>query len=715
MEKPLFSPSWYRIARLKPRLRAHSQIHRHTYRGEQWYVLQDHVSSRLYRFTPTAYQIIGLMDGSRTVQELWELAAERLGDDSPTQDDMIRLFRQLHMADVLLCDEPPDTRELLKRSKTADQARWKANLRSPLFLRFSLFDPDIFLARTLSFIKPLFGLFGLVLWLTATITATVLAGRHWPELTHNIADRVLAADNLLILWFVYPVVKILHEFGHGYAVKRWDGEVHEMGIMLLVLMPLPYVDASAASAFREKWRRILVGGAGILTELFVASLAMLFWVSLAPGLPRSIAFNVILVGSVSTLLFNANPLLRYDGYYMLADLLDIPNLAQRSINYLQYSVKKYLLKIPNTERPYIAPGERPWLAVYAVAAFFYRLFIYVGIILFIAGKFFIIGILLAIWAAGNMFALPLFKGVRFILANRSLHGRRLHAITVTGGSLAFVLLLLCVLPFPLWTNAEGVVWAPEDAMVRAGAGGFLQKLTVPGGSPVQKGQILANSSDPELEAQTKILRARLNEFELRYGAALATDPLKANIILEEREHIRTALGRAEEELADLTVRSPRDGLFVVPKEADLAGRFLRKGELIGYVLEAEKPVIRVVVPQTRVDLIRQRTTGVLLRFADHFDTIVPATVKREVPGGMEQLPSPTLSTAGGGQIAIDPTEQNNMKTFEKMFQFDIEIAQPRPALFLGGRVYTRFQHGYEPLALQWYRLLRQLFLKRFNV
>jgi putative peptide zinc metalloprotease protein len=123
----------------------------------------------------------------------------------------------------------------------------------------------------------------------------------------------------------------------------------------------------------------------------------------------------------------------------------------------------------------------------------------------------------------------------------------------------------------------------------------------------------------------------------------------------------------------------------------------------------------VVIPQTKVDLVRQRSSGILLRFADNLNKIVPASISREVPGGLEQVPSMTLSTAGGGEIVLDPTEGKQMKTFDKMFQFDIEPASYESEIYIGGRVYTKFDHGYEPLAFQWYRNIRQLFLKRFNV
>ena len=168
----------------------------------------------------------------------------------------------------------------------------------------------------------------------------VLAGVHWPELSENLADRVLAVENLLVMWLCFPVVKFLHELGHAYAVKNGGGEVHEMGIMLLVFTPVPYVDASAASGFRSKWRRALVGAAGMLTEILIAAVFIVVWVAAEPGWLRAIAFNVGLSAGVSTVIFNANPLLRFDGYYILSDLIEVPNLGARGNQYWRYLLER---------------------------------------------------------------------------------------------------------------------------------------------------------------------------------------------------------------------------------------------------------------------------------------------------------------------------------------------------------------------------------------
>jgi putative peptide zinc metalloprotease protein len=493
-----FSPSWYRVAKLKPRLRGHSQIHRHEYRDEVWYVQQDHSSGRMYRFSPSAYEIIGRMDGEHTVQELWEKALERHGDDAPTQGEVVRLLSQLHAADALICDISPDTEDLFRRQEQIRSMSLRRTLLNPLALKIPLWDPEAFLTNTYPLLKPLFSIWGVLLWLAVVGTAGVLGVRHFSELTDSLVDRVLSADNILYIWLTFPFIKALHELGHGYAVKHWRGEVHEVGIMLLVLMPVPYVDASASTAFRNKWQRALVGAGGILAELFIASLALFVWLNVEQGVVRAIAYNVILIASVSTLLFNANPLLRYDGYYILADILEIPNLAQRSIQYLGYLVNRYVFGSREAiqQRPYVSRGERFWLMGYAIAAFVYRVLVYVGIILFISSRFFLVGILLSLWACFSMFILPVAKKIKFIATSPMLKENRFRAVGISTILLVLLAGMLFRVPFPYLTLAQGVIWVPEEAYIRAGASGFISRIGANPGSAVQAGEVAGGVRGP---------------------------------------------------------------------------------------------------------------------------------------------------------------------------------------------------------------------------
>ena len=708
------SQSWYRVSSLKPRLKSHAEIHRQRFRGELWYVLEDHASGRYHRFTPAANQIIGMMNGKRSVQEIWDLAESRLGDEVPSQDEVVRLLAQLHSSDLLQADVPPDFAELSQRHESQRRATLLQTFRSPLAIRFPLMDPDRFLTASVAVMRPWFTWFGFVLWLAVVALGVFLAALHWTDLTKDITDRVLSLDNLLLLFFVFPVVKALHELGHGYATKVWGGEVHEMGIMLLVLMPVPYVDASAASAFADNRRRMIVGAAGIMVEAFLAACAMLVWINVEPGLTRAVAYNVMLIAGVSTLLFNGNPLLRFDGYYIFADMLQTPNLASRSSAYLGHLIQRYLFGV--TSEPLMAaPDERPWFASYAVAAFIYRLFVMTAIVLFVATKFFIVGVIIAIWAIILMFVMPLMKNATFLASSPRLRGHRTRALAVTGAIFGALAVLFFLAPLQHSTMAEGVVWVPEKAKVYAATNGFVVRLLAAPDEWVEEDAPLIEMIDSIHLARVRVIEAQLKELQVAYTAAKVRDRVQAAITGERMKHTEKRLANARESVDNLVVRSPTSGVFLLPSAADLDGRFLRKGELFGYVVDFDSPRVRVVVTQDDIDLVRTQTLRVDVRLAEDIASVIPALVVREVPAALDRLPSVALGSLGGGVIAIDPSDSGGDMALRKVFQFDLELDPRATAMQVGGRVFVRFDHGREALAWQAYRALRQLFLSKFNV
>ncbi len=715
MSDTLFSPSWYRVAALKPRIRAHARILRQSYRGKVWFVLQDFAAERSHRFSPAAHHFIGLMDGDRTVQEIWESTSAYLGDEAPTQEEVIQLLGQLHAADALLCDVPPDTMEVFRRHERHERSLWKRRLWTPLALRFPLIDPDRFLERTMPWVQPLFGWFGILLWLAVVGTGVVLAASHWTDLTEDIGDRVFAPANLVLLWFVYPVVKSLHELGHAYATRRWGGEVHEIGVMLLVLTPVPYVDASSAWGFADKRKRMLVGAAGIAVELFLGALALFVWLAVEPGAVRAIAYNVMLISGVSTLLFNGNPLLRFDGYYVLADGLEIPNLGTRANQYLGYLLQRYVFGVGDAHCPAQSTGERIWMGVYGIASFVYRIFIMFVIITFIVGKFFFIGVLLAIWAVATQVLMPVGKGVAFLLNSPNLRRQRGRALAISALLALTVAGLLFVVPAPSWTRAEGVIWVPEEAEVRAGADCFVERLLAPVDSQVVSGQPLIQAEDPFLPAHVAVLEAQLQELVAQYDAALPTDRVQTAQILEEMDAVKADVKRSREREAELILHSSVSGRFVVANAVDLPGRFVSKGQLVGYVVEPKALTARVVLAQDDIAQVREHTRAVEVMLADWGADPVPAQIRREVPGASAQLPTAALGSSGGGRVPVDPRDSKGVTALGRIFQLDLTLPAEVRSAYLGARVFVRFDLGYEPAGFQMYRALRRLLLRQFNV
>jgi len=709
----LHSPSWYRVAHLRPQLRSHARIHRHQYRGELWYVLEDKLSRRVHRFNPIAYYVIGLLDGRRTVQQIWENASTRFGDDAPTQDEVIRLLGQLHAAEVLQTEAMPDVAELLRRAKRTKKKTWLQNLLSPMAMRFPLVDPDRALERWLPWYRPWFGWAGAIVWLIVVAIGAVNAVSHWNELTEDVTSRVLAPENLLLLWLTFPLLKLAHELGHACAVKAWGGEVHEMGVMFLVLVPVPYVDASAASAFPEKRHRVVVGAGGMIVEVFIASLAFALWLEIQPGILRAVLFNVMLIAGVSTVLFNANPLLRFDGYYIASDLLEIPNLRQRAQQYFSSLLESRLF---GTSAPTSDAGlrERTWLVFFAVASFLYRMTITVSIAAFIATQYFFLGVLLAIWALVTGFLLPVGMLLNYLAFSPRLRRYRVRALATSGAAAALLLILVFLVPLPSWTNAQGVIWDAEQSSVRGATDGFVKRVVAAPGALVHRGDPLIEAEDPLLGSRIRMLEARRSEFEARYYAERVDSLVRAQMTLESMKSAEAELRRAQEKAAGLVLRSPSNGVFVLPSPDDLPGRYLRQGELVGYVIPEGGAAARVVVPQQSVDLVRARTERVTVKLAERLAETYPARIVREVPRASDQVPSLALSQAGGGEIALDPGTggRGQPKTLQTHFEFEIQLLSARP-IGAGGRVSVRFDHQRETIAEQGWRLLRQLFLRRF--
>jgi putative peptide zinc metalloprotease protein len=720
MARPLFSPSWHNVAELRPLLIPQARIERHVYRDQVWFVISDPSGAKFHRLSPTAYDFVTRMDGRQTVQALWDGLcssgeAMHAGQDIPTQDEVVQLLVQLHAADLLQPDVVPDASLLFLRYRKRRMQTWKQWLLNPTSLKLPLLNPDAFLQRWVDHLRWIFTPVGALLWLVVVLPAALLGARHGGELTHNLADQVLSTSNLWVMAAVFPLVKLMHELGHGFATRAWGGRVHEMGLMLLVFAPAPYVDASSSSSFRSKHRRAIVGAAGMLTELFLAALAMYVWVSVEPGLVRAIAFNVMVVAGVSTLVVNGNPLLRYDAYYILCDLLEMPNMAQRGQKLLQYLWNKHVFGLPDQEVPNESASERRWLVVYTIVSWFYRVFITLGIALFVASEFFIFGVLIALWTVFGLIGMPLWKAARFVLYDPALQRRRRRALQISGGSLAALLVFAFLVPMPARTQATGVVWLPEQSLLRAGAAGFFSRWLVPPGTAVTRGTPVLLLEDPLLSAELEVAQAKVEEARARLHAEQFTQPVKAEIAKRQLQQEQVQLARAQQRHARLVVVSGADGVVTVARPLDMPGQFYKQGELLGHVLEPRQLVARVVVQQADIDLVRKRYRAAQLRLAESIAQVHPSAILREAAAGIDELPTPALAVAQGGPIATNPQDPDGKKPLERVFVFDLQLPPGTAPAAFGERVFVRFSHVPEPLAAQAWRRLRQLFLSRFTV
>jgi putative peptide zinc metalloprotease protein len=260
--------------------------------------------------------------------------------------------------------------------------------------------------------------------------------------------------------------------------------------------------------------------------------------------------------------------------------------------------------------------------------------------------------------------------------------------------------------------------APEDAQVRASVDGFVKAVLAKPNAAVRKGDPLIQTEDPELVARVRVYEAQLKEQEAKYLAA-HDDRVQLNVIREEILHVQERLALARKRLQDLVIRSPGDGVFVIPHPGDAPGRFVRRGELLAHVLDRSRLAVQVVVPQSDIDLVREMTRRVELRLVERIPDLIPAQVRRVVPGATNQLPNLALSAQGGGEVALDPYAgggaNQEARAAASLFIFELELQDPSRLNNLGSRIYARFEREPEPLWDQWYRSVRGVLLKKFNV
>jgi putative peptide zinc metalloprotease protein len=278
-----------------------------------------------------------------------------------------------------------------------------------------------------------------------------------------------------------------------------------------------------------------------------------------------------------------------------------------------------------------------------------------------------------------------------------------------------VVLLMFVLPMPLWTTTQGVVWLPEQSMIRAGTNCEVVEVLAPVEQWVAKDAPLLRGADPFLEVEVEVYRARLKELYATYNALPLHERVKRKMALDEIELIKGDLHQTEEKLEKLLIRSPAQGNFVLIDARNLSGRFVKQGELLGYIVSDHRPTIRAVVGQADIGLVRERVTAVEVRLTEQPAKSLKADIERIVPAADLNLPSAALGTAGGGVIAVDPTDPDGLRALESLFQLHLSLPEKVKDPHIGGRVYVRIEHGSMPLAIQWYRSLRQLLLRKFYV
>jgi len=711
-----FSESWHRVAGQRLWLRPSVKVRRQNFRGERWFVIENPVTNEFFRVRPAAYEFLVRLDPRRTVEEVWRECLERFPDDAPGQEAVLQLLSQLYFANLLQYDHAIDSAGLFERYKKRQQREWRSRLLNIMFMRFPLLDPDRFLVRTLPLVGKFISVFGALVWIVVVGAGLKVVADNWDAAKQQ-SEGILAPGNLALFYLGLVLIKTVHEFGHAYFCRKFGGEVHTMGVLLMIFTPVPYVDATSSWSFRSRRQRILVGAAGMIVELFFAALLTFVWANTGQGTIHSLAYNMLFIASVSTVIFNLNPLLRFDGYYILSDLVEIPNLSQRANQQLRHLGERWLFGVKKSESPARSSREKTWLTVFGIASGVYRVIVFGGILLVVADKFFLIGIVMAAVCFVSWITVPVGKFVSYLASSPKLERQRLRAVAVSAVLVAMIVGVLQFVPLPSHFRAPGLVQAREWTQVVNETAGDVAELLATPGHPVRAGQPLVRLRSAELDIEIAHARAAQTEAETRVRSALAHEVSNLKPLLGVLE---SATNRVSKLLADqsaLVVRARHDGLWIAPELKDSVGRWLARGTPIGLLVNNSSFQFTATVKQEEAEaLFARRLSRAEIRLQGQVGEVLTTSKWQVIPGGQRVLPSPALGWRSGGEMPVSPDDPQGVKSTEPFFEVRAELPASQAVAFLHGRSgKIRFDQEPEPLLPRWIRSLRQLLQKRYQL
>lgn len=715
-QRKIFHESWYRLAESKITLRASVRVHRQVYRGVLWYVLYEPFTNQYYRLPQGAYEFISKLSSRKTVGEVWNDLLNSGMENVPSQGEVIEMLSQLYQSNMLLYEGVDDGMMLFDRNKKKVQKKVKATLLNIFFLKVPVFDPEFLLRRLKWLINILLSVPFALVWLAAIIVAAKYGIENFDTLKDQ-THGFLSPSNIGWVYVCTVIVKLLHEFGHSAVVKKYGGEVHTVGVMFMLLAPLPYMDASASWSFRKKWHRVFVGAGGMLFEFFIAAVALILWANLGGGILKALAYNVFIICSVSTVLFNINPLMRFDGYYILTDLLDMPNLQQRSVSHLKYLLERYVFRKYDAENVAESWNERFVYTFYGIASAIYRFFLFAGLVIAISEHYLILSFIMGTLLCLTMLVIPFGKFLKYIFAGPALAQVRGRAVFTTLFVLASLVGVLFYLPVPDTFTAPGVIEATRYENGIVGESGMVTDVKHISNDYLHVGDTLMVLKNPELDYKIEEKQGEISEANQMYYRALENAPENMLPIKIRLNVLNQGLNDLLERQKRLTLVAGMDGVLSAGDIENYVGKYIKKGDSVGLLLDTNSFDFVAVVSQEDVSrLFSGVTHKTSIRLNGDAFTELSTDSIQVIPTAQDKLPSNALGWHGGGDIETK-TNGYSEQTAEPVYLVRTKLLDKdgRVLKMHGRSGKIRFDLGTKPLALQGIRKVRQALQKYYRL
>lgn len=697
-----------------------------------------------FRFQEEEYAILKMLDGNTSLQEIKDKFEKEFAPQKISFNDLQHFIGTLHRSGLVITTAMDQGRQLKSRH---DERKWKETLQlmsNILAVRFKGFDPDRLLTALNPVTRWLFTVPVMIMVVMLALSALTLVTVEYDVFRQRLPSfqEFFGPSNWLLLGVVLGTTKVLHEFGHGLSCKRYGGECHEMGVMFLVMTPCLYCNVSDSWMLPNKWHRAMIGAAGMYIEILLASIATFVWWFSEPGLLNHLALQVMFVSSVSTVVFNGNPLLRYDGYYILSDIMEVPNLRQKASSVLHRFMSKYCLGMDLPDDPFLPERNQFLFGSFTVASNLYRLVVTASIMLFLNKVFEpyglkVIGQMIALAGIYGLVVMPIVNLWKFLYVPGRMSQVKRKNVLITAASVVAVIAGFIYVPVPQWVKCPVDIQPQNAESVFVVVPGELNEILVEPGAHVTKGTKLARVTNldllmelSDLESEQKrleFLRDALNNQRLRAERGHEVEQSYVEVI-EQLKSVEEQLEKKRQQVALIDVPAPIEGtVFPVPdkspnKQADgrlpdwsgsifdekNQGAHLASSDVICQIGNADEMEAVLYISQDQIELVYpdQEVEIKLDAFPGKtFKGNITAMGSKEV----EFIP-PALSTQQGGTLpAIADSESGRLRPQNATFPAQVPLTIDQKSLKLGMRGRAKVWVKWEPMGSRLWRYISRTF------
>lgn len=732
--------------RLSMRRRPDLSAKRQRYQGQSYWVVKEPVGLNYFRFQDEEFAILEMLDGTVSLDEIKERFEAEFPPQKISVEELQQFIGTLHRSGLIIANVPGQGTQLKKRRDERRKKEILGQLGNILAIRFKGFDPDRILTWMYPYFRWLFSTTAVCLSLTIAAMALLLILVQFDTFQSKLPSfhQFFNVKNVFWLWIVLGVTKVIHEFGHGLTCKHFGGECHEIGVMILVLTPCLYCNVSDSWMLPNKWHRAAIGAAGMYVEVLMASIATFVWWFTQPGLLNYLALSTMFVCSVSTIIFNGNPLLRYDGYYILSDITEIPNLRQKSSDILSRKLGWWCLGIERPDDPFLPQRNQIFFALYTVAAAAYRWFVVLSILFFLNKvwepyRLEIIGQAIGMMAVYGLLVAPLIKVGKFFWVPGRVEKVKRARMFATLGLLATVVAAFVFVPLPYKVFCPVETRPRDAATIYVDVTGRLMESYVKPGDAATPNMEVAKLENPnvQLEIEQLILERNNAQAELENLRRGDLGNSAARLSIPEAE---TRLAGKNEELAEkqadqesLTLRVPADasGVILPPQENQQRATGDRelptwmgtpmKDRNLGCVLEEGTAFCLVGDPEkVEAILIIDQQDREFITEGQKVELKLEALPGDVIEGKIEEISdseltySPSrLSNKAGGELSTETDETGMERPMSTSYQARMSFDDPEGILKIGLSGTAKVYAGKRTLGQRLYRYLANTF--RFDL